>query len=223
METRELEDFWRKVCTGRAIIDGRAYLRTLTSDLIESQLPAIFGLKWKKNPSVHLVKGEVDENAWNSLPRAIREHLKLLTNPKSEITTTCLNKIKHGPQVVLSSPRAAWIERGRPGKGGDEEDLPGDQMIRILTQGARTQESDAEVREEVRAAPFILDDPYNAYRWLNGPVMDFAMFFFMFGRWLLKQKFPERPLLDSPSDPALRALFASNLADLERRGGTDDL
>ena len=53
--------------------------------------------------------------------------------------------------------------------------------------------------------------------WLNGPVMDFAIFLCLFGRWLHKARFPELSIPERPDDHALRTLFADNLAALERR------
>lgn len=223
LETHDLDDFWLRIRNGRATIDGRAYLRALTNGPTDMELPALFGLSWKRHPSVHLVKGEVDKKAWAGIPLALRETIRLLINPKGEITTSCLNKIKHGPQVMLDSPRDIWIKRGCPGVGVQNAYLPNGQLIRILTQGSRTQESESELAAETHVAPFILDDPHNAYRWLNGPVMDLPMFFFLFGRWLHKVKFPEQPLLEQPSDPALGVLFRDNIAEFDRRAGTDEL
>lgn len=223
LDAQDLDDFRQKIRNGRAIIDGRAYLRALTNDLTDIELPALFGVGWKKHPSVHLVQGMDDQKAWAAMPWTLREHIKLLINPKSEITTICLNKIKHGPQVMLDSPREIGMKRGFSNIRVENADPANLQLVRVLTQGSRTQELESEVAQKTHVAPFILDDPHNAYRWLNGPVMDLPMFFFLFGRWLLKMRFPEQPLLEWPSDPALGVLFRDNVAELDRRARTDEL
>ncbi len=218
----ELENFWRRIAIGRGVINGRVYLKTMMDHIKDKDLPAICGVPWKRNPSVHLVQGAVDKIAWERLPQVMRELVNLLTDPTGEVTTVCLNKIKHGPQVTLETPIAVAKRRGFEQVKLQAAELPTRRLIRVLTQGARTQETEAESMADVHIAPFILDDPHNIYGWLNGPIMDYANFLFTFGRWLHKVRFPEHSLPNLPDDAALWLRLSENRADVMQRGNELD-
>jgi hypothetical protein len=99
---------------------------------------------------------------WHGLPGEIRARLETLTDPKNQFISACHNKIKHGPQVVIQSLSSAVSARvhevDRHITNEDEA------TIRVLLKGARTQESQNELDQGERVAPFLILNNSNLRR-----------------------------------------------------------
>jgi hypothetical protein len=106
----EIADIKSKVSGSKKIvIDGRRYLLSITADVQPRELPTLFGVQWKQNPSVKLVP-KVDVAAWQMLPKSISTYVDLLGDARSEMSSACYNKLKHGPNEAR--PQMRRVRRG---------------------------------------------------------------------------------------------------------------
>lgn len=147
----------------------------------DDMLPQQFGIAWKRNPSVKLIPKKLLP-FWNTLGNFLRECLLPLVNPKGALLAACYNKMKHGPQISIASATNAAKSRGV-----SEEALEGHGSavsIRLLLRGARTQETDEEFRDQVRAAPFLPLDAPNARRWFFQHIVQTSNSLFISGTLL---------------------------------------
>jgi hypothetical protein len=61
----------------------------------------LLGLDWKRTPSVKVAKGD-ELIFWEKLPKALEELFTVLSSPSALNISLAYNKIKHGPQIVMS-------------------------------------------------------------------------------------------------------------------------
>lgn len=166
--------------TKRIDVYARDYLLQMMQ-VDDDMLPSQFRISWKRNPSVKLVPKHLLP-FWNKLGEYLRECLRPIVSPKGALLAACYNKMKHGPQITVSSSNRAAFSRGI-----DDESLKQTESaatIRLLLRGARTQETDEEFRDQVRAAPFLLFDAPNARRWFFQHIVHTSNSLFLHGTWL---------------------------------------
>ena len=125
------------------------------------------------------------------------------------------NKLKHGPQMVVMDPIAvATTRRGfAPADVGDTDVLRGD-SVRLLFDGARTQEEPGELEEGNRVAPFLIHDAA-ALTDVFVQMSSAAMCVRDIAFWLYRSQFRED--LSSEADPVLREIAKKNLNRLRSR------
>lgn len=138
--------------TKRVEVHPREYLTSI-SQVRDEELPAVFGIPWKRNPSVKDVPRS-QWKQWHLLPHTLREMLRTTLGNNSDLLANSYNKIKHGPQLMCVSPALVAERRGLP-TGDIEDPRP---AVRILLKGARTQETREEIAASKRVAPFLYDD-----------------------------------------------------------------
>jgi hypothetical protein len=142
----------------RVDIYPREYLRELLK-CTDAELPNAIGIEWKRFPSVKLVPKEI-QPLWDKLPSLVREVMAPLTTGRGDLLAACYNKAKHGPQLVVSRPNEALSSRGL--SVDDMSSVQSNAMtVRLLMDGARTQETQEEVQSGTRIAPFLVDDLHN--------------------------------------------------------------
>jgi hypothetical protein len=215
LHRREIEAVWQKFDAGRRMsVDGRRYLNGLVIGSRTDQLPQLFGIPWKATPSVKLVPRQ-HARSWTKLPEAIQAYVGILTEPRSELVTACLNKIKHGPQLIVDRPKDVAARRGHPPDSVSE--MGNQSLIRLLMDGKRTQETQSELASPTRVAPFILTDGENAKRLLLDSVVGLASFLHNVGFWLYRTSFADLPAPKIQSDRKLDELIRDHVALIERR------
>lgn len=166
----------------------REYLSNLLV-LYSKTLPQQFGIPWKRYPSVKLVPKYAEEQ-WAKLPEQLRDGIEALTKPGGEMLAACYNKLKHGPQAVFMSPVAVCVARGYPPELAFDG-MRDEPTVRLLLDGARTQDTQEEVVAGRRAAPFVIDDPDNAKRFFFQVVLHNANMLSVVGTWLFNSTFTE--------------------------------
>jgi hypothetical protein len=205
----QMEKVTTDLAAGRKIrVDGRRYLQGLLSGIPERDLPTLLGVPWSRTPSVKLVPKQY-KLAWHSLPAMIADHVSVLTDSRSELTTTYFNKLKHGPQLVIQNPRR--VAESMNIAEADLASTPDRNMIRLLFHGSRTTISHAELSENKRTAPFLLDDGDNARALLHGGAIKTALFMWILGRFLFGCSFKGMEIPDLPADSLLEPLIEENL------------
>lgn len=172
----------------RLDVYAREYLSQLmlTRDV---DLPSQFGIRWRRNPSIKLVPKEL-RAMWDGLGYYVRSCLEPLVMSKGALLAACYNKIKHGPQMVVMSPGVAAQRRGITGLTGDG--LEGEPTLRLLLQGSRTQETDAESVDKLRVAPFLPLDTANIRRWFFQQIVHTTNALFITGTWIFNTNFIDR-------------------------------
>lgn len=117
------------------------------------------GIPWKEVPSVKLVpKDQIP--LWKALPHLSKEMLRTLADRKSILLATSYNKLKHGPQMVVMSPYQRAVEqRGLPETPESARGQIDVLHVRLLFDGARTQETQSDLDESTRVAPFLIHQP----------------------------------------------------------------
>jgi hypothetical protein len=199
----------------RVDIDVREYASSLLS-IPEPDLPAALGIPWKRDPSIKYVP-RPQRKSWDSLPHAIKDSLKIHLGPNSQLLASSYNRIKHGPQLIVTGALPAIQARGLPHDGYDAKDpMVTRPTIRLLLDGSRTQETQEEISASQRVAPFLYAEPDNARRWLFQSIMHSANFLSMIGTWIFNHRFPESPRSFGVSDPFLASLVSEQQMHLER-------
>lgn len=174
--------------TKKIDIYARDYLQLLLKNT-DHDLPNIFGIEWKKNPSVKLVPKNL-LSSWNSLGSNIRECLMPLVDSNGGVLASCNNKIKHGPQITIMPMLNAFNARGLP--TGDLAALDNLDTIRLLLNGARVQETADETIHAHRAAPFLLPDAANMKRWFFQQIVHLSNILYIHGTWLYNSNFKDQ-------------------------------
>lgn len=198
--------------TKRVDVYAREYLLQIMQ-VGDDLLPNQFGIAWKRNPSVKLVPKELAA-FWNKLGPYLRECLRPIVNPKGALLAACYNKIKHGPQISVNSTIGAARARNFPSEFLEHA---GDRVsIRLLLQGARTQETDQEFADQIRVAPFLPFDSGNARRWFFQHIAHTSNALFIHGTWLYNSNrlAENRPLLIQ--NPRIRAILQEQGGHIER-------
>lgn len=140
----------------RVFVDQHIFLRSLLS-LTALEALKVLGIPWKKNPSAKLIPSW-KKPAYDMFPIALRQMVEVHVRGAAGLLDASQNKIKHGPQIVVDNAHQCAERRGMK----NEElppGLPNRDLLRILFEGARTQEQEGELESGKRVAPFLLDDP----------------------------------------------------------------
>ncbi len=173
----------------RVDLHPREYLRALL-EFSDAELPILLGIVWKRNPSVKLVPSKFRQ-LWDRLPKFIRGTIRPLTTDSGALLAACYNKVKHGPQLVVSRP----ID-GALGRGHSIEDIERDQAstlsVRLLMDGARTQETTEETKDSIRVAPFLIDDRSNIKRWYFQQLVHTASALYTIGTWIFNTTYKDK-------------------------------
>jgi hypothetical protein len=168
------------------------YARTYLMQLMrthDDDLPRVFGVNWKKHPSVKLV-AQHQRPTWDRMGYFFRGCLDPLVNPKGALLASCYNKIKHGPQLVVMSLASAALDRGL--EINAEDGPESDTTIRLLLSGARTQETQEEAENNVRSAPFLLLDTENLRNWYFQQIVHISNALYIHGTWIFNTTFITR-------------------------------
>ena len=192
----------------RVDLNPEVYLESI-SQTPDAGLPAQFGIPWKRNPSVRLVP-RVLWKQWDMLPHALRSTIGALIGRNSGLLTSCYNKLKHGPQLILADPIRIAKARGHL-KG--IEDLPGP-TLRLLLDGSRTQETQEEFESGHRVSPFLVEDVDNAVRQFFQSIVHTANLLFVSGTWLFNVRFPESRRQLGVSDPFIGSIISEQALHL---------
>lgn len=182
-------EIFNKVKTSNKRVDvyARAYLNEL-SRVSDSDLPNVFGINWRRNPSVKLVPKKMLP-FWNSLGSYLRENLSPLVSVQGDLLSMCHNKIKHGPQILAMSLIEAAYSRGFTTDQISELSLL--KTVRLLPNGSRVQETDEEFLNRHRVAPFLLMDAENMRRWFFQHIVHTSNSLYIHGTWMYNSNFPE--------------------------------
>lgn len=163
------------------IIYARHFLLE-TLNCPDHEVPKRFGINWKRNPSIKLVKKD-QRKVWDNLGDNIRKSLDPILQPNNELISSCYNKIKHGPQIIFDNLQNSALSRGF-----SEEQLKNLKLekktVRVLLNGARTQDSDDEIKDSIRCAPFLVFDKENIQQILYKNVYYIFTIQFVHGTWL---------------------------------------
>lgn len=167
----------------------REYLRALL-EFPDTELPILLGIEWKRDPSVKLVPPKL-RPVWDRLPNIIRETIRPLTTSGGALLAACYNKVKHGPQLVVTRPIEAVLSRGHTIDNIESEQASA-LSVRLLMDGARTQENSEEVTKNIRVAPFLIDDRSNVRRWYFQQLVHNASALFTIGEWIFNSTYKDR-------------------------------
>jgi hypothetical protein len=116
---------------------------------------------------------------WHKLPRMMAM-LQTKLNEKCPLVVTCYNKLKHGPQMVISRIRDALLTRGH--KNADL--LSDTKYVRLLFQGAMTENG-----SELLIAPFLLHQPYCVNGVFYEQMLPMAIAYWSLASWSLCTQF----------------------------------
>lgn len=142
-------------------VDQKAFFLSV-SEMSDPELVEFFlGYRWRKIPSVKLIpKGNLD--LWQLLPGELRRIVSTYAGEgQNSRLFSALNKLKHGPQLIVQNP----IDRARLyAKSGEFEELEGYKeydraAVRVLFSGARVWEPEPPASRVRSLAPFLLDGP----------------------------------------------------------------
>lgn len=196
----------------RVDIEPRQFIATLLEKYNE-QLPQQFGIPWKRDPSVKLVPKQYKKD-WDLIPLTLREFLETVASPNGRILTACHNKLKHGPQIVVTT-----FNSMRMARDFDEvKDAPSPHrpVLRVLLDGARTQETPAEGEAGDAVAPYIPDDDTNIRRHLLQGLVHDAFNLSVLGTWIFNCEFPHMRRRLQHEDRNVRALCIDLLDEVRR-------
>lgn len=202
VESNYFEDVLSRLATGdKSVSVNPAFFMEHLFGLSGPDVLRTLGIHWKPVPSVKAVPtGWWSE--WKQLPIGTEELVKHIGNKKNELLTAFYNKIKHGPQMVVSNVQdVAIAKRGLP------EDarlrLPPGEYVRALMDGSRTQEHIDEI-EGRRVAPFLIHDPYFVEKLFYDSMVPNAFYMWKLGTWLGWMLLRISP--DTDFDPSLRKI-----------------
>jgi hypothetical protein len=206
----------------RVEIYPRHYLRQLL-DCPDEELPQRLGIPWKKHPNSRLAPTPSARQIWPHLPRMLRDTIVPMTDEKGALVAASYNKIKHGPQLVVEPWLCAAQKRGLEGPELSAHGAT-DLALRILLDGARTQETEEERDASIRVAPFLLDDSRVIEEWYFRHLLGNAALLFQFGTTVFNARFPDA-VARSPASvsPVVGALVRESSAYLARFGARPEL
>jgi hypothetical protein len=190
----------------RVDVFPRDYLRMALDSERDIELPNFFGIEWKKHPSVKVAPPKV-RSFWDQLPFYIREFITPLTEDRGAMLAACYNKVKHGPQLVVSSPAEGALARGQPINVVQKEVL-NELSVRLLMDGGRTQETAEEVTKSIRVAPFLIDDRKNIKQWYYQQLVHNASGLFMLGTFVFNTTFRDKKRKFTAPNDFLEAIVA---------------
>jgi hypothetical protein len=187
-------------------VDARQYLSSLL-DVHESDLPAQFGISWKRDPSVKDVP-RVDRKWWDRLPNSLGAWLRDILNPRAGLFMSIHNKLKHGPQLIVTNRLRVGLARGFT-DSIDHEKYPEWRRptVRILLDGSRTDDTKEEFEGQVSVAPLLADDVNNAAKIFDHVIREPAWLLATLGEYIFKFSYPERRREFPITDKFLREIL----------------
>jgi hypothetical protein len=177
----------------RVRVNPHSYLASLTQLPTDEQLK-VLGIPWKRYPSVKMVRRR-DWDTWRCLPDSIESMTGLLSG-NSELVVSCYNKLKHGPQFIVSSIKECFARRGK-----FVDSLADKRYIRLLFRGAETQRGD-----DSDIAPFLMHDPYFVNAVFYHRIVPLAMHYWSIAAWLLYIRYTK--LRPDVTDQVLKKIFS---------------
>lgn len=164
-------------------INPLLFLQSLAA-LDPKSLLVTLGVRWKQVPSVKLVPKQFTKE-WETLPKIATSLVAVLADENKSLMTNSYNKLKHGPQLLVTSLRNSAVARGHS-ESALNNFPPDREFVRLLLAGERTQEEDGEIESGQRVAPFIIDDAERA----SGIFYDFIVatpqMMELLGRWVFR-------------------------------------
>jgi hypothetical protein len=145
----------------RLRINAASYLQGLPRDG-GNILPAL-GIPWKRNPSVRACPPGI-RPTWDVLPSATNDLIGVVLGKTETVVSESKNKLKHGPQICFEALRDGATRRGI--ELPEHEKTDARVAARILLEGARRQETTAELASGHHAAPYLVDNVSGAEEWL---------------------------------------------------------
>lgn len=175
-----------------------AYLASLGNEELLSTL----GVPWQARfPSTFAPT--FAQKAYAVLPTALGDLLKRRTDEARGKLRHLYNKIKHGPQVYVANPRERGGCRGLTMGGVSMGDLAlgfNEPLVRLLLDGARTQETDEEIRAMKAMAPFLIHSQTTLDRIVYNTMVHEATLMMAIVRILLAYVLKLRPVPDVPAE-----------------------
>lgn len=195
--------------TNRVRVNPGDYLDSIMQ-MSDASLLHLLGIPWKQFPSVKLVPRRLWK-AWNAVHESITT-LRSLLNDKSELIVLCYNKLKHGPQAVVSGIRTPLCKRGITFQDSDDAEY-----VRLLFSGADTQKKDNPF-----IAPFLLHDSLFVNSIYYHRFLILAIHFWNLASWLLCVHYTKEKL--EVADKLLKRIIeeAGVWEDNANRGDRDD-
>jgi hypothetical protein len=200
-----IEKRFSDVSKKRVYVDPRRYL-TAVAKVSASSLPSQFGIPWKQNPRASDVPNN-EREWWNSFPSDLSAWLEDILNPMNGLVRNMHNKIKHGPQLIVTSLLEVGLSRGYSDDGAKPD--VGRSTIRVLLDGSRTQETDREFADNATAAPILVPDIRNAETMFTHLIRNNAWHLANMAEWIFRFAFRESRPSFSIDDRFLRNVLES--------------
>ncbi len=177
-------------------------LRQFAPSILEEDAHGILrylGLPWAKNVSTR-VRPTQKTQEWNALPRFANELIDTLFQEKSGLVKEYNNKLKHGPQIVLTNVRTA-IER----RGFTEvpQGVAADLRVRLLLNGSQTDVAstqhiggdgqDDQSVESDQPAPFLYHEIDRLKNLIDHMLLPTANEMFAIAKWVYFRRFKDWP------------------------------
>ena len=180
------------------------YLQGLLSNTKKDWLPSEFGIPWKPHASRKGFNSDELYAFWQKLPMNISETIVPLIEDQRNLISALYNKIKHGPQLMVFEDPVSCLE-GRGFTSDQISDIFRNMgpQIRLLTDGDRTQESQDEINNHIRVAPFLRGDFANLFRCLNDILLQNATMLGVVGTFIFNATFPDSKRFILVKDEAL--------------------
>jgi len=190
---------------GRCPISPFDFLKSLSS-ISGERLLAFLGLPWKRHMSVKQI-AKSDRGVWEQLPERLHELVETVGGDRSELVTLAYNKVKHGPQIVISDVFTVAAKLRGFDAVACRNALPVGEHVRLLFRGATTQENPQDRQKGKHLAPFLLDDPAALSNILFGTIVGSALEMAHVGHFLLRLVIGRQDKLDF--DPGVRTMVRS--------------
>jgi hypothetical protein len=155
----------------------------------------MLGLPWNKNPSVKLVRTDREREFWMILPESLKRNIiERLGSP--EVLRLCIayNKIKHGPQLVLTDLQQFLNALAGGGLGKEVSEVSdkikdggqSTETLRILFEGANTA-----LASDASSPPtmFLDDHAYIVGHSFESIIHPLAKTMFQLANWIGVRKF----------------------------------
>jgi hypothetical protein len=174
--------------SGKVRINAKQFFLELLKGGPSSALGRI-GIPWKQIPSVKTAKQGEERQRWLRLPIGLRHLSRLITEDGGARVGLMYNKIKHGPQLIVTD----LLDHSR-GMGADEEGISSinqalgamavsPKTLRVLLKGSLTA---GEAGREPHSI-FLEDDPVILKKFLLNSVFPSAKFMWSVASWLRKR------------------------------------
>ncbi len=92
-----------RTTTKRVRVAPMPFINSILSSVDVAKLPGEFGLDWRYHVNKSLFSCQEEKRIWQNFPKLIEEVLKSFSDPPEKLITRSYNKIKHGPQINVTS------------------------------------------------------------------------------------------------------------------------